>query len=91
MPRYRITIRSKNREAMLDLVRVHKLQVYDHGVTRTDAAGYTVQATAQPADIQRLKAAGYHVEQHEDVDERGKARQQEVGEGDRYKRPPGRR
>ncbi|HEV8324328.1 MAG TPA: hypothetical protein VG389_22110 [Myxococcota bacterium] len=90
MPRFRITIRSKDREAMLDLVRVHKVQVFDHGTRHTDADGYSVDATAQPADIQKLKAAGYHVEQHEDVDEHGKKRQQEVGKGDRYKRPPDR-
>lgn len=31
MPRYRITITSKDREAMLDLVRKYKIQVFDHG------------------------------------------------------------
>lgn len=31
MARYRTTIRTKNREAMLDLVRKHKIQVFDHG------------------------------------------------------------
>lgn len=87
MPRYRITITSKDREAMLDLVRKHKIQVFDHGIKHTESAGYSVSAVALPEDIQRLKDAGYRVEQHEDVDEQGKERQKEVGKGDRYKRP----
>jgi hypothetical protein len=85
MPRYRITITSKDREAMLDLVRKHRIQVFDHGIRHTEAEGYSVDAIAEPADIQKLEDAGYHVLRHEDVDERGKARQQEVGRGDRYK------
>lgn len=90
MPRYRITITSKNREAMLDLVRKHKIQVLDHGTRYADAAGYSVDAIAEPADIQKLESEGYTVHRHEDVDELGKVRQQEVGRGDRYKQssPP---
>ena len=84
MPRYRITITSKDREAMLDLVRKHKIQVFDHG-NRSTEAGYIVGAIAEPADIEKLKKAGYGVQQHEDVDKTGKARQREVGRGDRYK------
>lgn len=87
MPRYRITINSKDREAMLDLVRKHKIQVFDHGIKHTEADGFIVGAFAEPADIQKLKSLGYHVQQHEDVDEQGKARQKEVGRGDRYKEP----
>jgi hypothetical protein len=88
MPRYRITITGKDREAMLDLVRKHKIQVFDHGIRHSEAEGYIVGALAEPADIQRLKTAGYHVQRHEDVDQQGKARQKEVGQGDRYKQPP---
>lgn len=86
MPRYRITIKGKDREAMLDLVRVHKIQVYDHGINRDPSGVYTVHASAQPADIDRLKSAGYTVEQHEDVDKHGTSRQAEVGRGDRYRK-----
>lgn len=88
MPRFHITIHSNDREKLRDLVRVHKLQVFEHG-TQHDDSGYTVHAMAQPAEIAALKAAGYHVEQHEDLDEKGRARQQEVGKGNRYRRPPG--
>jgi hypothetical protein len=86
MPRYRISITSKDPEAMLDLVRKHRLKVFDHGNRYSDADGYTVGGIAEPATIEKLKAAGYHVEQHEDVDRRGKERQKEVGKGDRYKK-----
>ena len=85
MPRYRITITGKDREAMLDLVRKHKIQVFDHGNRYTDSVGYSVGAMAEPADIQALEKAGYQIQRHEDLDEQGKARQQEVGRGDRYK------
>ena len=87
MARYRITITSKDREAMLDLVRKHKIQVFDHGGHYSESTGYDVDAVADAADIKKLKQAGYHVQQHEDVDKVSKARQQEVGRGDRYNSP----
>ncbi len=87
MPRYRIVITGKDREAMLDLVRKHKIQVLDHGSRYTESTGYVVHAIAQTAEIRELKKAGYAVQQLDDVDETGKARQKEVGRGDRYKRP----
>ena len=87
MPRYRITITSTDREAMLDLVRKHNIGVFDHGSRYIDSVGYSVDAVAEPADIEQLRSAGYGVEQHEDVDKVGKARQREVGRGDRYKEP----
>jgi hypothetical protein len=85
MPRYRISIVSKDREAMLDLVRKHKFSVFDHGNSYSDEEGYTVGGIAEPETIQTLREAGYQIQQHEDVDERGKDRQREVGKGDRYK------
>lgn len=72
---------------MLDLVRKYKIQVSDHGIRFSEAAGHSVDAIAEPADIAKLKKAGYQLQQHEDVDKLGKARQQEVGRGDRYKQP----
>jgi carboxypeptidase T len=86
MARYRTTIRTKDREAMLDLVRKHKIQVFDHGNRYTAEEGYSVEAVLEPADIRKLESAGYRVERHEDVEKRGKARQKEVGRGDRYRR-----
>jgi len=86
MPRYRVTISGSSRDAMLALVRDHKVKVFDHGIRQGDVAGYLVDAIADPAAIQKLKAAGYQVHTHEDVDEAGKERQGEVGRGNRYSR-----
>jgi hypothetical protein len=71
---------------MLDLVRKYKIQVFDHGNRYTESTGYSVDAVADTADIQKLKQAGYDVQQHEDMDKVGKARQREVGRGDRYRK-----
>jgi len=87
MPRFHATISSRDREAMLDLVRKHKVQVDDHSNRITESGDYSVDAMLEPPDIQKLEQAGYHVQRHKDVDETGKARQREVGRGDRYKQP----
>ncbi len=71
---------------MLGLVRKHKIEVFDHGSQYSESEGFSVDAVATSADIQRLKSAGYRVHQHEDIDKVGKARQREVGRGDRYKK-----
>lgn len=84
MARFRITVTSEDREAMLDLVRKHKIQVSDHGA-RSIPGGYEVHAIAEAADIDRLEKAGYRVQRHEDIDVLGRQRQAEVGQGDRYK------
>lgn len=84
MPRYYVTISSTSGQAMADLVRKHHIQVLDHGQKSTES-GFLVQAIAEPSEIQKLRNAGYTVEQRGDVDELGKARQKEVGRGNRYK------
>ncbi len=86
MPRYRVTISSPSNEAMADLVRKYKIQVSDHGVRYVDGSGYVVEAIVQPEEIKVLEAAGYKIEHQEDVDQVGKARQAEVGKGNRYER-----
>jgi hypothetical protein len=85
--RHRITISNLSRDAALDLKRKHKIDVLDHGIRHDDASGYTVQALALPAQIQELTAAGYQVQTHEDAAASGKARQNEVGRGNRYDPP----
>jgi hypothetical protein len=87
MPRYHVTISSRDREAMLDLVRKHRIPVEDHGTRRTQSGEYSVDAILEPSDIQKIEQAGYRIERHEDVDQTGRARQKEVGRGDRYKEP----
>ena len=86
MPRYRVTISHRDREAMLDLVRTLRIQIDEHSARSTES-GHSVDAIVEPQEIQRLEQAGYHVQRHEDVDEIGKERQKEVGRGDRYKQP----
>jgi hypothetical protein len=83
MTRYRITISGSTKEAMADLVRKHKIQIFRNTVRSKDI-NYVVDAIAQPDEIQLLETAGYHIQRHEDVDEVGKARQKEVGQGNRY-------
>jgi hypothetical protein len=85
MPRYRISITNPSTEAMADLVRKYKLHIIDHSARHQKDTGHHVDAIAQPNEIQQLEADGYLVERHEDVDEIGKARQMEVGRGNRYK------
>lgn len=85
-PRYRITITSTDRDAMLDLVRTHHIEVFDHGIRYVASVGYSVDAAADSSEIATLRAAGYALRKHEDLGRRGKARQKEVGKGDRYER-----
>ena len=83
MPRYRITITGQTQDAMADLIRTYKIQVFDHGIKRSD--GYMVQALADEETIGLLESKGYQVERHEDVDQEGEARRQEIGQGNRYR------
>ena len=69
---------------MVDLVRKHGIQVFDHGICFAADTGYTVAAYATPGEIRELQQNGYAVVQHEDADEAGKLRQCEVGRGNRY-------
>jgi hypothetical protein len=75
MPRYRIVITSKDREAMLDLVRKYHLDVSDHGSRYSESTGYTIDAAADATNIAKLKQAGYNVQKHEDIDKLGRERQ----------------
>jgi hypothetical protein len=73
---------------MLDLVRKHKVDVLDHGAgSPAEPGAFSVDAFLQPAAIAALRESGYAVEQHEDADELGKARQRQVGQGNRYREP----
>jgi hypothetical protein len=85
--RYRVTITSPDREAMLDLVRLHRVDVFDHGLRPPEDRGYAVDAVLDDAAITALAEAGYAVERHEDVDVAGRKAQREVGRGNRYKKP----
>jgi hypothetical protein len=95
MPRYRVTIFGRDYDAMADLVRKHKVDVLQQTVRRLDEGGYSVDAIVDDVQMRALEtravetgAAGeareYTIERHEDVNEAGKARQEEVSKGDDY-------
>jgi hypothetical protein len=86
MGRYHISITGSSAEAMADLVRKYKVHIIDHSIRHDKDVGHEVDAIAQPDEIQLLEKNGYQIERHEDVDEIGKARQKEVGKGNRYKK-----
>ena len=48
-------------------------------------SGSMIDAVADETLIQRLRDAGYGVEQHEDVDEAARESLREVGQGNRYR------
>jgi carboxypeptidase T len=87
MPTYHVTIFGKNYDDMADLVRKYKIGVFRHTVRKLDDGGYRVDAYMDGRRIRALRAKGYKIERHEDADKLGKARQAEVGKGNRYKQP----
>jgi hypothetical protein len=98
MPRYRVTIFGRDYDAMADLVRKDKVDVLRQTVRQLDEGGYSVDAIVDDAQIRALETRGavkieagdteageasrYTIERHEDVDEVGKARQDEIGRED---------
>ena len=84
MANYHVTVQGADREAMADLVRVHGLRVYPQTL-REVADGERVSAVADEEMISRLRRAGYHVEEHEDVDEDARSGLDQVGRGNRFR------
>lgn len=84
MPRFHIIISDSSREKMIELTRIRGLRVLDHGQTRTPEGMFTAHAIAEPPIIRTVENAGYDVRVLEDVDEVGKLRQAEVGQGNRF-------
>ncbi len=87
MPRYRVTIFGRDYDAMADLVREYEVDVLRQTVRELDDDGYSVDAIVDDAKIRTLETREYAVERHEDVDEVGRARQEEVSRGDDYEQP----
>jgi hypothetical protein len=87
MARHRVAIYGRSFEQMRDLVLKHHIDVLDHGTRRRGERGFRAFAILDPDALERLRSAGYVVEVFEDVDATGKARQAEVGKGNRYARP----
>ncbi len=74
MTRYHIRISGHSKELMADLVRKHKIQVFNHGIKHNKETGYLIDAMAIPDEIQLLEKNGYSVQKLENLDEVGKAR-----------------
>ena len=99
MSRYRVTIFGRDYDAMADLVRKHKIDVLQQTVRRLDEGGYSVDAIVDDVQMRALETrsletegletSGYTIERHEDVNEAGKARQEEVSKGDAYEQQLG--
>jgi hypothetical protein len=99
MSRYRVTIFGRDYDAMADLVRKHKVDVLQQTVRRLDEGGYSVDAIVDDVQMRALETrsletegletTGYTIERHEDVNEAGKARQEEVSKGDDYEQQLG--
>lgn len=88
MPRYAVKISHHDLKAMMDLITVFHLDVSDHGSRRgKDGEPHSTHATATPEQIETLRAAGYTVEQFHDVEARNLVAHEQVGKGNRYKKP----
>jgi murein tripeptide amidase MpaA len=77
MPRYRVTVAGKSYDEMADLVRTHRLNLAGH-TAKKKGRRWATDAFADDEQIERLRAAGYGVDVHEDVQEAGATRQREV-------------
>jgi carboxypeptidase T len=94
MSRYRVTIFGRDYDTMADLVRKYKVDVLQQTVRRLDEGGYSVDAIVDDVQMRALETrsletegletTGYTIERHEDVNEAGKARQEEISKGDDY-------
>jgi carboxypeptidase T len=85
--RFMVTITGKNQDAMADLVRKHGISVVRQtGQQLYDKTGFTVDAIIGSDQIKALEKEGYRVKVREDLEKIQKARQAEVGKGDRYQR-----
>ncbi len=69
---------------MADLIRKYKIHILNHGISYSEEAGYTIEAITVPEDIRKLAENDYQIQILEDMNELGKARQREVGKGNRY-------
>ncbi len=88
MPNYHVTVHGTDRNSMADLVRLHGTRVYAQTLQERPET-CQVQAIADDAMIKKLRAAGYTVDQHEDVDEVAQESLRDVGTGNRYRQAPG--
>jgi hypothetical protein len=73
---------------MIDLIRKYNLEPLDHGSRKVNDQLFRAEVVIDEKGLQQLKAAGYELQVHDDIDETGIRRQQEVAKGDRYRERP---
>jgi hypothetical protein len=88
MPNYHVTVHGTDRNSMADLVRRHGIRVYAQTL-QEQPANCQIDAIADDDTINRLRAAGYTVDRHEDVDEAAQDSLRDVGTGNRYRQAAG--
>jgi hypothetical protein len=74
MPNYRVTIFGKTYEAMADLVRQYRIDIFGPTARQLDEGGYRVDAYVEEGQISALEAKGYKIERHENTDQLDKER-----------------
>jgi hypothetical protein len=88
VPNYHITVHGTDRDSMADLVRLHETRVYAQTLQERPGT-CQVDAIADDDMINKLRAAGYTVDQHEDVDAVAQESLSDVGTGNRYRQAAG--
>ena len=77
MRRFRVTIRGKTYDAMVELIRKYRVSIAGHTGKKV-RGGYVVDALVDSDQIELLRADGYRVDICEDAQEEGRKRQAEV-------------
>lgn len=86
MPKLLVNIVEQDRDAMMDLLRKHRIEIIRQTARVLDEGqGYSVDAIVETDQFENLHALGYRVEIKENIEEVGKARQTFVGKGDRFR------
>jgi hypothetical protein len=84
VPRYLVAIFYRDYEALGDL-RKHKIEIVQQTARKLEEdAGYRVNALLNSEQISALETEGFRIEIIQNVDEVGRARQEQVGKGNRY-------
>src|SRR5215475_10040816 len=78
MPRYRVTIRGTDYNAMADLIRKYRIAISGHTAKPLARGAYRVHALVTGPEIRTLEKAGYRITRHEDVDVEGRKRRADV-------------
>jgi len=85
MATHRVTICGRDYDAMADLVREHRIDVFNATAKPLERGGYCVDAHLDDDQIKKLRAHGYRIEIHEkNVHRRDAQRRADIGQGDEY-------